>query len=176
MMMHFQHILIQDFIVNVHGFPETRGLMTVLIDDDDHKHPTHLYMTEAFKALSEESQPGDAVFVYFSGHGCRVLDSPIDAEVESYDEALLPSDYLVSGMIRDTLIFKTLLAPMRNGVTVTILIDCCDTGMVLDLPYAWSTKNDRADVSPKVRKMFPCFVSIEFTQNFSYFIVFLQHF
>jgi len=107
-------------------------------------------MGEAFKTLSEQSQPGDAVFVHFSGHGCRVLDAPIDADVESYDEALIPSDYLVSGMIRDTLIFKTLLAPMRAGVIVTILIDCCDTGMVLDLPYSWSTKNDRADVPPKM--------------------------
>jgi hypothetical protein len=37
--------------------------MTVLLDDDDHMHPTFLNITEAFKALSEESQPGDAVFV-----------------------------------------------------------------------------------------------------------------
>ena len=134
----------------MYGFPESKGLMTVLLDDDEHKHPTHENITEALKSLSEQSQPGDSVFVYFSGHGCRVLDAPIDADVESYDESLIPSDYLVSGMIRDTLIFKTLLAPMRYGVTVTLLIDCCDTGMVLDLPYSWSTKNDRSDVPPKV--------------------------
>jgi len=30
------------------------------------------------------------------------------------------------------------------------MIDCCDTGMVLDLPYAWSTKNDKADIAPKM--------------------------
>jgi len=46
-------------------------------------------------------------------------------------------------LIRDTLIFKTLLAPMRYGVTLTILIDSCDTGMILDLPYSWTTKTDR---------------------------------
>jgi hypothetical protein len=124
--------------------------MTVLIDDDYHKHPTHLNMTEAFKALSEESQPGDAVFVQFSGHGGRVLDSPVDAEAESYDEVIVPSDYNTSGLIRDSLIFKTLLAPMRYGVTVTILIDCCDTGAMLDLPYSWSTRNDRPETLAKV--------------------------
>ena len=137
--------------MNVHGFPEAQGHMTILLDDDKHIQPTHLNITEAFKSLSEQSQPGDAVFIYFSGHGCRVLDAPLDTDVESYDEALIPSDFHSSGMIRDTLIFKTLLAPMRHGVTVTILIDCCDTGMALDLSYCLSTKNDRGDVPPKVR-------------------------
>ena len=119
--------------------------MTVLLDDGDHADPSFRNITEAFKKLSEESQPGDAVFVQFSGHGGRVLDSP-----ESYDEIIAPSDYTTSGLIRDTLIFKTLLAPMRYGVTVTILIDTCDTGMVVDLPYMWSTKGDRRDSVAKL--------------------------
>lgn len=135
---------IKDYIVNVHGFSETKGYMTVLLDDDSHKHPTHLNITESFKALSELSQPGDAVFVHFSGHGGRVLDD------ESYDEVIVPSDFQTSGIIRDTLIFKTLLAPMRYGVTVTILIDCCDTGMVFDLPYSWTTKTDRIETEAKL--------------------------
>ena len=135
---------IKDYIVNVHGFSETKGDMTVLLDDDSHKHPTHLNITESFKALSELSQPGDAVFVHFSGHGGRVLDD------ESYDEVIVPSDFQTSGIIRDTLIFKTLLAPMRFGVTITILIDCCDTGMVFDLPYSWTTKTDRIETQAKL--------------------------
>ena len=52
-------------------------------------------------------------------------------------------------LIRDTLIYKILLAPMRYGVTVTMLIDTCDTGMVLDLPYEWTTKSDRRDSQPR---------------------------
>lgn len=130
--------------------------MTILLDDNEHKHPTHMNITEAFKALSEESQPGDAVVVMFSGHGGRVLDSPIDDQVESYDEAIVPSDFHVSGLVRDTLIFKTLLAPMRSGVTVTLIMDCCDTGMMLDLPYAWSTLNDRPETLAKVRWKSSC--------------------
>eukprot|EP00546_Thalassionema_frauenfeldii_P003065 CAMPEP_0178933080 /NCGR_PEP_ID=MMETSP0786-20121207/23044_1 /TAXON_ID=186022 /ORGANISM="Thalassionema frauenfeldii, Strain CCMP 1798" /LENGTH=561 /DNA_ID=CAMNT_0020610583 /DNA_START=337 /DNA_END=2022 /DNA_ORIENTATION=+ len=129
----------KDYIINVHGFPEKKGLMTVLLDDSEHKHPTHMNITESLKALSEQSQPGDAVFVHFSGHGGRVLDD------ESYDEIIVPSDFQTSGLVRDTLIFKTLLAPMRFGVTVTILIDTCDTGMMLDLPYAWQSKTDRIE-------------------------------
>jgi len=141
---------IKDFIVNVHGFPEAKGLMTILLDDDNHKHPTHTNITEAFKNLSEHSQPGDAVFVQFSGHGCRTLDSSIDSDVETYDEAIIPSDFRNSGIIRDTLIFKTLLAPMRYGVTVTSLFDCCDTGIMVDLPYSWTAKSDRVENDPKM--------------------------
>ena len=135
----------KDYIVNVHGFPDSDDMMTILLDDNEHKQPTFMNITEAFKSLSEESQPGDAVFIQFSGHGGRVLDSPVDSEAESYDEVIAPSDYNNSGLVRDTLIFKTLLAPMRYGVTVTILIDCCDTGMMLELPYSWSTRADRPD-------------------------------
>jgi hypothetical protein len=124
--------------------------MTVLLDDDDHKHPTFLNITEALKALSEESQPGDAVFVQFSGHGGRILDDRRNSDDQSYDEVIVPSDYSVSGLIRDTLIFKTLLAPMRYGVTVTIMIDCCDNGMVMDLPYSWTARNERQETLAKV--------------------------
>jgi Caspase domain len=113
--------------------------MTILIDDDDFQYPTFMNIVEAFKVLSEESKPGDAVFVLFSGHGGRVLDAPQDAE--SYDEVILPYDFKQSGLIRDTLIFKTLVAPMRYGVTLTVMIDCCDTGMVFDMPYAWDVNS-----------------------------------
>lgn len=127
-------------------------MMTILIEDEEHKHPTFSNITEAFKALSEQSQPGDAVFIQFSGHGGRVLDASNDQDADSYDEVIAPSDYETTGLIRDTLIYKTLLAPMRYGVTVTVVFDCCDTGMMLELPYSWSTRVDRPEETPKVRQ------------------------
>lgn len=123
--------------------------MTILLDDGEHLPPTFMNIAEAFKALSEVSQPGDVVFVQFSGHGGRVLSEHTD-QGGSYDEVIVPSDYKSSGLIRDTLIFKTLLAPMRYGVTVTIIIDCCDNGMVLELPYSWSTIIDKKESVTKV--------------------------
>jgi Caspase domain len=143
----------KDYIVNVHGF--TEQYMTILLDGpDEHTTPTYHNILEAFKRLSEEAQPGDAVFVQFSGHGGRVLDTMDSATAdaaESYDEVLVPVDFQESGLIRDTLVFKTLLAPMRYGVTLTIVLDACDTGTVLELPYAWSTKGDRRESVAKVR-------------------------
>jgi len=131
---------IRDFLVNVHGFPETEDCMTILTDDGEHDAPTHHNIIEAFKFLSEASRLGDVVFVQFSGHGCRILDTPINPLVESYDEAIVPTDVAKSGLIRDTLIYKTLLAPMPSGVTLTCLIDVCDTGVSIDLPFSWNSK------------------------------------
>ena len=128
--------------------------MIILLDDDNYAPPTFSNIVDAFKILSEESKPGDAVFVQFSGHGGRVLDAAIDSEAESYDEVIVPFDYEKSGIIRDTLIFKTLLAPMRYGVTLTILIDSCDTGMLVELPYAWNAKSDKRGNAAKVRVNF----------------------
>lgn len=135
----------KDYIVNVHGFPDSKENMTILLDDKENPHPTFQNITEACKSLSEKSQPGDAVFVQFSGHGGRVFD--VDMEDASYDEIIVPSDYEETGLIRDTLIFKTLLAPMPYGVTVTIIIDCCDSGMMLELPYCWNTKCERQQIA-----------------------------
>jgi Caspase domain len=150
----------QDYIVNVHGFPETPGLMTILMDHEGYNQPSFMNIVEAFKAMSEVSQPGDAVFVLFSGHGGRILDEPHqDEEHESYDEMIVPCDYNMSGLIRDTLIFKTLLAPMRYGVTVTVLMDACDNGMMMELPYAWTARTERKDSSQKV-----CSCSLVLTQ------------
>lgn len=141
---------IKDFLVNVYGFGESSDTMMVLMDDKNHRHPTHTNITNAFKTLADKSQPGDAVFVLFTGHGCRVLDSPIDETAESYDEALIPSDFDDTGIIRDTLIFKTLLAPMKKGVMVTCIIDCCHTGVMIDLPYLYTTKGDKGELLPKM--------------------------
>lgn len=117
--------------------------MTVLLDDGAHKVPTYTNIIDSFKKLSEDSQPGDVVFIQFSGHGGRFIGSPGVNAVDTYDEAIIPCDFEEAGPIRDTLVFKTLLAPMRYGVTVTVIIDACDSGMVLDLPYAWSTGDDQ---------------------------------
>lgn len=70
--------------------------------------------------------------------------------METYDEAIIPVDFRNSGIIRDTLIFKTLLDPMRYDLTVTCLFDYCDTGIMVDLPYSWTAKSDRVENDPKV--------------------------
>lgn len=77
----------------------------------------------------------------------------------AYDEAIIPCDMFEAGIIRDTLIFRNLLSQLTQGVTVTCLIDACDTGMVVDLPYYWSTKGDKPGAV----------VQMKLNNNFSFF-------
>lgn len=138
---------IKDYIVNVHNFSDDEKYMTILLDDDKHTPPTHKNIAKAFESLASKSQRGDAVFIQFSGHGGRVCSDK--STEEGYDEVLLSNDSSMKGLVQDTLIFKTLLIPMKEGVTVTMVIDCCNTGAILDLPYSWSTRDD-SDMFPKI--------------------------
>lgn len=57
--------------------------------------------------------------------------------MEGYDETLIPVDYQRSGQIRDDDIFATLVGPMKEGVVMTCIMDCCHSGSVLDLPFVF---------------------------------------
>mmetsp|Transcript_17740 Transcript_17740/g.26558 ORF Transcript_17740/g.26558 Transcript_17740/m.26558 type:complete len:606 (-) Transcript_17740:145-1962(-) len=138
--------MVKDYIVNVFGFPEDQDHMTVLIDDGRHKKPTYKNILQAMKFIALRSRPGDAVFVHFSGHGGRV----IDLSTNCYDEVLVPCDYEKKGFITDKSIFKSLLVPMAEDVTVTMVLDSCFTGVMLDMPFSWSTKNDSTDKEAKL--------------------------
>uniref|UniRef100_A0A7S2GUN6 Peptidase C14 caspase domain-containing protein n=1 Tax=Helicotheca tamesis TaxID=374047 RepID=A0A7S2GUN6_9STRA len=123
---------IKEYIKDVHGFEEEN--IVVLMDDDEHDPPTKKNILDGYARLVEESEEGDAVFCHYSGHGGRLRDLNGD-EADGYDETLIPVDYLSAGQIRDDAIFDTLVRPMKGGVTVTCLMDCCHSGTVLDLPY-----------------------------------------
>jgi Ubiquitin family/Caspase domain len=56
---------------------------------------------------------------------------------DGFDETLVPVDFERAGQIRDDYLFRTLVCPMKAGVTMTCLFDCCHSGTVLDLPFVF---------------------------------------
>lgn len=42
-----------------------------------------------------------------------------------------------------------LVKPMRAGVTCTVLMDCCHSGTVLDLPYRFSADDSEMRIDQK---------------------------
>lgn len=56
-------------------------------------------------------------------------------EKDGMDETLVPLDYQQAGQIRDDLIFDTLVKPLPEGANLTVVMDCCHSGSILDLPF-----------------------------------------
>lgn len=64
-------------------------------------------------------------------------------EADGYDETLVPLDFQEAGQIRDDDLLRTLVIPMRKGVFVTCIMDCCHSGTVLDLPYTFKADGEQ---------------------------------
>jgi len=120
------------YIKECHGFEDEN--ITILMDDGNHTEPTSANIMAAYKQLAAETQEGDAVFCHYSGHGCSIKDDDGD-EDDGMDEALCPVDYAKAGVLRDDDVFTTLVAPMPKDVLMTVVMDCCHSGTILDLPY-----------------------------------------
>jgi metacaspase-1 len=69
----------KQYITNVHGFEEQN--MTILLDKDGYTQPTKENILNAYKTMVESSQPGDAIFCHYSGHGTKVKDADGDEKV-----------------------------------------------------------------------------------------------
>mmetsp|Transcript_4038 Transcript_4038/g.5802 ORF Transcript_4038/g.5802 Transcript_4038/m.5802 type:complete len:318 (-) Transcript_4038:207-1160(-) len=127
------------YIQDVHGFEDEN--ITILMDDGNHTVPTRENILAAYSKIVEESQPGDAVFCHYSGHGGKLKDDNGD-EADGYDETLVPVDYKTAGQIRDDLLYKNLVGGFKEGVFCTFVMDCCHSGSVLDLPFQFQADGE----------------------------------
>jgi hypothetical protein len=120
------------YLTTVAGFDPKNCL--VLMDDAKHAMPTRANIEKGFAAMVRLSQPNDVIFISFSGHGGQVADTNGDEE-DGFDESIIPVDFKEAGQIIDDDILSYLIKPMRKGVHCTLLMDCCHSGTVGDLPY-----------------------------------------
>ncbi|XP_054778767.1 metacaspase-3-like isoform X1 [Prosopis cineraria] len=124
------------FLINQFGFPGDSILM--LTDDKEEKNPlkipTKKNIQTAMRWLVEGCRPGDSLVFHFSGHGTQEVDNNMD-EIDGYDEALLPVDYEINGMILDDEINARIVRPLPHGAKLHAIIDACHSGTILDLPF-----------------------------------------
>lgn len=84
--------------------------------------------------LVNGANSGDSLFFHFSGHGSQVRDLDGD-ELDGWDEVILPSDYPTAGHILDDDIHKIMVRGLCKGARLTVLVDACSSGTIMDLPY-----------------------------------------
>jgi len=111
----------------------------VLVDDGRHEVPDKKAIEAGMSWLVHGAKPGDSLFFLYSGHGCTYIGDDETDSAEDADEALCPLDFRSAGMIFDDEIYRLLVGPLPEGVHLTCIIDCCQSGTVLHLPYAYST-------------------------------------
>lgn len=117
------------------GYTDDEIHMKTMLDDGHHENPSKTNMEKAFDWLVSGAVSGDNLFFHYSGHGGSIEDDDGD-EKDGLDETLVPVDYGSSGQIRDDEIFEKLITKVPTGVHMFVVMDCCHSGSILDLPYA----------------------------------------
>ncbi|PSB45502.1 peptidase C14 [Cyanosarcina cf. burmensis CCALA 770] len=93
--------------------------------------PTYENMVTKFQELTAIAQPGDQVYIHYSGHGGR----PVTAYPElkgkyAIDESLVPMDIgnPQARYLRDLELAKLLRSMVDKGLVVTLVLDSCHSG------------------------------------------------
>ncbi|KAG6486037.1 metacaspase-5-like [Zingiber officinale] len=114
-------------LVERFGFAEDD--ITVLIDtDDSYTMPTGANIRRALASLVADAQPGDILFVHYSGHGTRVPAETGDDDDTGYDECIVPCDM---NLITDD-DFRDFVNKIPVGCKITIVSDSCHSGGLID--------------------------------------------
>ncbi|GAA0138828.1 hypothetical protein LIER_00498 [Lithospermum erythrorhizon] len=99
--------------------------INVLIDtDDSYTQPTGRNIRTALGRLVRSAEPGDFLFVHYSGHGTRLPAETGDEDDTGYDECIVPTDI---NLITDD-DFRELVDKVPDGCSMTIVSDCCHSG------------------------------------------------
>ena len=92
--------------------------------------PTYENIVAQFNAITKIAQPGEQVYIYYSGHGGRATTIYPDLKgADQNDEAIVPMDIGAGGRYLLDVELATLLKRMTDkGLIVTLIMDCCHSG------------------------------------------------
>ena len=119
--------------------------------------PTRANIMHALTAVISESASLDELWISFSGHAVGVKDVDGDESSETitgqgYDEAMLPVDYAGHlDLISDDELSAGLqrIAPTCRTF---ILMDCCHSGSICDLPYSYDQSSQQVTAKIGARR------------------------
>jgi hypothetical protein len=96
--------------------------------------PTYENIVNAFNTITETAQPGEQVYIHYSGHGGRaatVFPNLKQGTGTQYDEGLVPMDIGDSDQgryLRDVEMTTLLKRMTDKGLIVTVILDSCHAG------------------------------------------------
>jgi len=101
--------------------------------------PTKNNIIEQLSNTINESNNYDELFIYYSGHGTCIKDDNKDEE-DGYDEAIVPLDYKMNGLIQDDQLIEII---NKTQCKTKVIFDCCHSGSGLDLYNTLIFKNKK---------------------------------
>ena len=106
------------------------------IGDDKTIKPTKKNILDQIKKILISSRSNDVVFISYSGHGSFLKDDSND-EYDGNDEYLVAYNESARRFERilDDEIKQILNDNLKPGVKVFFIIDCCNSGTIIDLKY-----------------------------------------
>lgn len=107
-----------------------------LITDNTSIKPTKAGILDSISWLVAGLQPGQNVFMHYSGHGGLVRDTNGD-EVSGLDSTLYAINSGVVEQITDDEIRAALVSRIPPGSKCFVVFDCCHSGSAVDLRCTW---------------------------------------
>lgn len=107
-----------------------KGLFSYIDPVIDFRWPTKVNIIKALDWLLLPAQPGDVMFLYFSGYGASIPDVTHDEE-DRLDEAIFALDDQIS----DDLLYVLVSQRVPPGSILNAFFDCNHSGSILDLPF-----------------------------------------
>lgn len=92
--------------------------------------PTYANMVAAFRQVTDQAQPGDRVYVHYSGHGGRTTTAYSELKSDGLDEGLAPTDIgdAHARYLRDVEIHYLLQEMVEKKLVLTVVLDSCHSG------------------------------------------------
>jgi hypothetical protein len=94
--------------------------------------PTYENIVAKFNAITEVAQPGEQVYIYYSGHGGRAttIYPELRGGADQYDEGIVPMDVgdREGRYLRDVELTTLLKRMTDKGLIVTVILDSCHSG------------------------------------------------
>lgn len=108
------------------------------LTDDTVILPTKKNILEQLQIMSSRLESGDFLFFHCSGHGTQILDRNKE-EMDGKDEVFIGLDGL--GITDDE--FASIFSSIQCKATIFIVMDCCHSGTIIDLPYSLLEPNGK---------------------------------
>ena len=131
--------LVRSYLTTSAPVPFAADHVAVLADGvEGSAAPTLTAIRAEFAALAEKVQPGDFVYLHFSGHGTQAPALDPDSELDGLDELFLPTDIgpwedstaaVQNGLVDDEI--GQMIDTLRGrGADVWAVFDSCHSGTV----------------------------------------------